>query len=225
MYRTTLSGLLLTSCLVLHAQEPDTLTLRHKNVIGVDATSILEQFFNWGGAQSGGYYNAQPHYLLIYKRSLGSWRARIGFGGRLGSQTDTAGPNSTTDFDARSWSIDVRAGVEKATRAGRKWVVYYGVDLAAGHSFGERIQLNPNNQSWDRHTEVNRFGGGPLLGFQFHITEHLSLATEASVMLFWERIDHRYWDPQVPGDDEQAYSENGNLFWGLPSRVYLAWDL
>lgn len=223
MPQRTLAYALIVLSTAAHAQKTDTTTLIFKNELGVEATYFFKQFLNWGNDQLGGYYYALPRYAITYKRQLGSWRLRAGIGGDLSAQTDTGGPNSTTDFDSRSWSLDGRVGIEKAVRAGRKWVVYYGADLAAGHSFSERIQLNPANQSWDQQTEINRYSGGPVLGIQFQLTRHLSLATEASVFLLWERTDRRSWDPEVPGDDEQSYSENGDILLGLPSTVYLVW--
>jgi hypothetical protein len=117
----------------------------------------------------------------------------------------------------------MRAGVEKAFRAGRKWVVYYGVDLAGGYSFSQRIQLNTANFSWDQRTESKLLGGGPILGIQFHLNKRLSLATEGSISLLWERTDRRYWDPGVPEDDDQSYSEEGNILVGLPANIYAVW--
>ena len=224
MKRLSLFALLLALSSFTIAQTPDTLTLRYKNELGIEGTYFIKQFLNWGSDQFGGYYYAAPTYFLTYKRKLGTCRLRTGIGGSFTTATDTGGSNSDTDLETRGYTLDMRAGLERAVPAGRRWVVSYGADILGGYSRSDRRHLNPDSYGADQRTEENRWGIGPMLGIQFQLTRHLSLTTEASVYLMWKRSDTRYWDDDdVPPTDSQSYSEDGNVFIGIPAYVFLIW--
>ncbi len=211
----------MVSCLNAQAQSTDT-TKHLVHQLGAEVTYFVRQFTNFNGDPGGYPYYAAPETFLTYKHGLGKCRLRLGLGGTFVATTDTGGINSNTDMERRDWSFDARLGIERPVRFGRRWTVYFGADVLGGYSHSACYRLNPQYTNGDEVGEGNRWGGGPVLGFQFQLNRYLSLATEATAYLLWTRqsstLTDYYDQPTI-----KSYSETGRLYLNPPARLYLFW--
>lgn len=175
MKKVFITSIVLLSLTVAHGQTtvPDSTKKEFKNIIAIDATRLLRQFFNFNANS----YFSTP-YMISYKRICKNNAFRIGVGGNFynnnGTTNDTLASKQTTN------DFNVGIGFEHYCYLGTRWNFYFGADAIVNYRY------NDYRFSWTASTAYRRtstnygYGVSPLLGLQFKINSRLSIATETS---------------------------------------------
>lgn len=155
--------------------KPDSTKNEFKNIIEIDATGLLHQFFFSSGT-GGGYYVVTP-YMISYKRIFNNNNAiRFGVGGTTYSDNSTQ--NDTIESSQKRNSFNVGIGIEHYSYLTKRWNFFFGVDAIANYSENETVQGN-SSTSTSTFTQVNYgYGVSPLVGIQFKINSRISISTE-----------------------------------------------
>lgn len=178
---------------------------------GINATTFINEFIslNSNDADLG-------NYMLTYKYHLGNQAIRAGFGGRYSqSDEDTDGNGNRVALDN---SIHGRVGYELNKSISTKWNFYIGVDLIGGFNKTETTTNNFENVKITK--EETYFGGGPVIGIQFFLNSHISLATEGS--LYYRNITN--FEKEEFSNNSMFNTENmstNNVAdFGLPTALF-----
>lgn len=157
----------------------------HNNEFGVDATGFIRQFLNFNSS-TGQSTIYEPIYYLTYRRHFPIGNIRFAIGGNFANNEYTSNslPVDTLIYHSNSSSVNARIGWEFTSEISKRWQVFYGVDFRPSYVYF----LNEGNYStsginrYVAKTETKRqvYGGAPLLGFRYRITQRLSVVTEAS---------------------------------------------
>lgn len=175
MKKITLTLLLSTLTLLSYSQETqaDTTKKDYKNVIAIDATGLLQQFFNFNTS----FYNNSP-YIITYKRIFKSNALRFGMGGSFrtneGTQDDTL---PMLSVDRR---INFGIGFEHYSYISKRWNFFFGGDAIFYYRFYDGKYPYTTISYREQSSTTIKYGVSPLLGVQFKINSRLSLSTETS---------------------------------------------
>lgn len=169
----TLTVVALTTFAFGQVTTPDTTKKEFKNVIGIDATGLLRQFFNFNTTS---YFNYP--YMIGYKRIFKSYAFRIGAGGNFSNTNITS--NDTLPGKRTYSNFNFGIGLEHYSYLGKRWNFYFGADAIVKYSYND-YQSSWTASTSNRQTSTNYgYGVSPLLGLQFKINSRLSIATETS---------------------------------------------
>ena len=121
--------------------------------------------------------NSNP-YSLSYKLISHQLGLRIGAGATFSQNTiqEEGFADNQRDVD---YTTDLRIGAEWRKPIKDRWLVYAGIDLIGTQIVDKTII----DSGFDKVTDISStlgYGGGLVVGFQFYINEHLSLATEGA---------------------------------------------
>jgi len=169
----TLTAISLTCFLFGQTTTLDTTKKEYKNVVGLDATGLLRQFFN---LNTSSYYSYP--YIISYKRIFKNNALRVSAGGNFynnnGSTNDTlVGKTTRNEFNAG-------VGFEHYSYISKRWNIYFGADAIVNYRNYDQQSSRTASTSY-RYTQTTYgFGASPLLGIQFIINSRLSVATETS---------------------------------------------
>jgi len=166
--------LLVGFSLVLFSQEENnnnTLTSTNHQ-IGFNMGSLVKALTN---KEDESIFQETFSYKYLKNKSA----LRFGLGGQY--QKEITDNNNNSQFDQRSFSV--RLGFEKQKHVSDKWQYYFGWDL----KFNAFNKNNPN--SFSSRVKSKTFSVSPLLGFQFRLTPHLFLQSEASINFFYSESD------------------------------------
>lgn len=115
-------------------------------------------------------------------------------------------------------SLALRLGFEKQKHISNKWQYYYGLDIKAKGFIEDSFNFF-DGEDVDM---LKSFSLSPLLGFQFRLTPHLLLQTEASIDFYYSESNNRFNDLILPIEPIFA---NENKLKGvnvtLPNALYL----
>jgi hypothetical protein len=173
---------------ITYSQENDI----YKNHLGINALSLK-------------YIGKDNDYLffknklcvlngILFKKDYKHFSSRYSLSyNRFKTEVVWIGPDSYSGFHYHSiWSIST--GIQKNHRS-NKMILFYGLDLCnnliihktdlSGGYAGEGIH-DKDYDDW--------LGIGPLIGFQYHVTERLSLSIESSYILMTIVLSTEYDD-------------------------------
>ena len=175
----------------LNAQEE---SKTYKNEIGLDATGFIRTIVNFNSDNQ----NYFPTYYLSYRRKFKPGNIRFAIGGNYDKRDIPAVfENDINAYYRSSKSFDARIGWEFKTELSRRWQVYYGMDVRPGFNY-----YYNDAQYWNGgyangiETKTQVLGFAPLLGFRFKLTDRISLLTESSLSLNFEKTDtRRFYTP------------------------------
>lgn len=146
---------------------------------GVQANQLLNQLFNFGNSSP----SINNPYLLTY--SLNSNQTGVGLNSGLGytvhSTDEKSDPNTTRKSTISSFSI--RAGIEKKSFIGKKWLASYGFDLLYNNEDDNTTtstSFQGNSNSTGSVSNTSYFGFGPRFALNFVLSERILLGTEAT---------------------------------------------
>ena len=174
----------------------------HRNELGVDITGFIKLIAGIGNTLD----NYTPNYYLTYRHYFKKSNLRMGLG-VFGTYSDESIPagNGTYNYRQvhRAFSVDFRIGYEWYTNLGKRWQIYYGLDLRPSFLY-ERIEGSGAGGS----TEIQDFyaqiyGIAPVLGARFKITERFTIIAESNIAL------------NVEFAQANAYTHYGN---GIPDQ-------
>jgi hypothetical protein len=189
---------ILTTVIIMTAFAQDT-TKKVKvyhNEFGIDATSFIKQFFDFNTSAFGNEYT--PTYYLTYRRHFKYGNIRFAIGGSFSNynQPDEY-TGDTNKYYYHSYSVNARIGWEFINELSKYWQVFYGIDFCPSYSYikndGQYFNAGYANGYEDK-SQI--YGVAPLLGFRFRLSKRLSISTETSFTLNWEKDSSKnYYTP------------------------------
>jgi hypothetical protein len=165
---------LLVAAISLSGQEvkPDTTKREYKNVVGIDATTIIRQFINFN---SNAYFSSP--YMISYKRIIKSNAIRLGLYGNLATSENSS--SDTFNVKTTSFNVNIGLGFEHYSYLTKRWNLYFGADLITKYNENQSEHFSAYDSNTQRSTNFG-LGISPLIGIQFRINSRLSLSTESS---------------------------------------------
>lgn len=155
-------------------------SIQFKNVLGLDITGLLNQFFN--ANSGGGFYNYSP-YLISYRRIFGESALRSGLGGYVSNSDGVT--NDTTRTRQKHMDLSIHLGYEKTIFRYRRWGFYAGCDAYYNYSYDLYRDKRGDYYHRVQQTLRNEFGVAPVCGLTYQINQRLALATEAGYQVGW----------------------------------------
>lgn len=164
--------------------QSDSLKRTYRHELGADITGLLNQFLNFGSANTNtNYYTPLPTYYLTYRYLLEKTSVRFGVGGNYSknSISDYQIDGKDKVFYNTYTNVSVRIGYEFVSELSKRWQAFYGLD------FRPSIFSQDNPASYSNGGYINGFknasttlGFAPLLGFRLRLNNRVSITTEAS---------------------------------------------
>lgn len=215
----------------VHHHQPDTAEMkRHPHELGVNTTLLLKQVFNLSN-------NTLPMlpYDITYKYIMKKSALRFGIGLTVdfsSSSTTNSVSNTQPSPDPisptynRSAATFMRAGWEWRTRLARRFLFYYGADLAGQYGMTEAQTITvfnnlPNNYSYSKtnlSSSTAKIGGGPVAGLQWFAARRISIATEVPlyVMYSHQRTTTQDFEKNISfGNEQTDYNTESETITGL----------
>lgn len=163
--------------------------------------------------------NANP-YSVSYKLITHQLGIRIGAGGTF-VQNKIQEDGFADNQREVNYTTDVRIGAEWRKSIKGKWLIYAGLDVIGTQIVDKTII----DSGFDKVTDISStlgYGGGPVVGLQFYINEHLSVATEG-VAYFrnLETTTARLFENFPDFDDDINTTTSQDLVNQLPSSIYI----
>lgn len=169
----TLTAIVFTSFLFGQTTTSDTTKKEFKNVVGLDATGLLRQFFNLNTTS----YYSYP-YIISYKRIFKSDALRISAGGNIYTNNGTT--NDTLEGKTTRNELYAGIGFEHYSYISKRWNIYFGADAIVNYKNYDQQSSRTATTSYRYIQTQYGYGASPLLGIQFIINSRLSVATETS---------------------------------------------
>ncbi len=163
----------------------------------MDVTGFLKQYLNFGSSQYLSYF---PTYNLTYRRHFnsGNLRAKIG-GSYSDNQVAPINSNDSTKYYDLASSLYQSIGWEFCENLSKRWQVFYGADARTSVVFSKGNQEYENDYYvYGESSRAQVFAIAPLLGIRFRLTKRLSILTEASYSINWEKDNSNTYYTLVP---------------------------
>jgi hypothetical protein len=201
-----------------------------RNEFGLDLTTFFRQFLTWSGSEAPSYY--VPAYMLTYRYHFRQWNLRAAIGGDV-SREDRPTPYDfgPSTYASEKTAIDLRVGAERFSELGRRWQVYYGLDIrtSRSHTVEDAMYWN-GGYSNGVENKVSTMGIAPIMGVRFRVTPRFSLLTEANWALVWSTANTRkYYSAVIEGYDpipeETTEQSSVNSAFQTPVAVVATFDL
>lgn len=155
----------------------DSTNKEYKNLISLDAMSLLTKFVNTGDLPVSWY----APYQLQYKRYFGKNALRAGVGINSSQTHNYTSFLDTVDYTSSIFSGVLGVGYERQVNLSKRWQLYYGADFFGEYEYTyTRQEYVPSYQVYRQKITGYGYGISPLLGIAFNINKRLSLGTEAS---------------------------------------------
>lgn len=196
--------------MILQAQEKSNPNRQWKSEIGLNVTNVLNEVL---GNNSG---NAPLQYTILYKYFLSEKTAiRSGFGINL---FQNSSDNFIQGFRTnKSTRLDFRLGLEWRKPIAEKLMFFIGLDGIAAYDNSETDFFDFQGKITTERLRL-QFGGGPVLGFQFNISDRLSVSTESFIYYVYSDINNQVSVNGVP--DSESNDKEVRLQHILPSFLY-----
>lgn len=201
--------------MLLQAQETVTPKVKQHHVeMSVNATRFLNDLvsFNSRTIESGPY-------VIGGKIFKGTTALRFGIGGRF--QKDRDNEEVTVVRERKITEINVRAGIEKQFSIGKRWVYYFGADFIYSNQLNENV-VESDIDIVSTKTTSNIYGGGPIIGFQFNISDRIALWTETSIYYQYIRSKEDLTTLSAPEFDRRIRSVSHRGDAQLPVAIFFA---
>jgi len=177
--------LILGFSLVLFSQEENKTSFKNHYQLGLNISSLVKSLSNKNNPRL-----IQEIISYKYVREKVTFRAGIG-----GVFQKEIGDDFGSSINRHSLAI--RMGFEKQKNISKKWQYYYGSDL----KYKRFNEDTFNDFLGENISKLNRLSLSPLLGFQFQLTPHLFLQTEASINFYYEKSNITLNDFSLPISD------------------------
>lgn len=161
----------------------DTTKKEFKNIIAINVSPLLRQFFN-NTTYNYYYYNYFP-IAISYRRIFKSNAIKLSIGADLNTGNQTT--NDTLGTSNARNNYNVRVGYEHYMYLGKRWHWYIGADLIGGYAFNKyKNSYDANSYTEDKSKEYY-LGAAPVLGIVFNITNRMSISSES-----WYDVAYRF---------------------------------
>ncbi len=146
--------------------------------IGVNATTFITTLLNFGNGPVIG-----APYQLTYKLYGDTrWALRTGFGIQYSRGEQTISGITSDIFQS---NIAGRLGFERQFPVGKRWQLNAGMDFKYDYYLNETT--NNFNSTVTIKDKIEAFGLGPVLGFQFNITDRVFVSTETGIDVLFQK--------------------------------------
>jgi hypothetical protein len=152
----------------------DTTKKVHNNIISLDATGLLRQFFNLN--TGSGYLNSD--YIIAYRRVIKNNALKLELGGDISNTNGKS--NDTLNNTHTNYILNVSLGFEHYTYLSKKWTFYYGVNAIYNYSEYKNKTDWTTTSYYTNAGSSKSIGIAPVLGIVFKITNRVNIATETS---------------------------------------------
>lgn len=178
--------------------------------LGINVTTFINEFvsLNNNDADLG-------NYMVTYKYHIGKNAFRFGLGGRFSQLDEPVGGGNRVTKENK---FDLRAGYEWNKPISKRWSFYYGLDAIAGNNQSVTVAVNSDEvTTTDKSTY---FGGGGLIGVQFFINSHISIATESSLYYQHEMTITKADFRLDPSSNFEETKTNDFADFGVPTALF-----
>ena len=186
----------------------------YKNIIAIDATKLLSQFFNFNASNYN--YFSSP-YMITYRRVFKRNAIRLGVGGNVASSERILNDSLTSKSARNDYSIGL--GFEHYNYLSQRWSYYYGVELTMFNSITSYRYPYSSLNYQESSTNSKGYGVAPLLGIVFRISKRMSVATETSYNLSYIQTTSRSrsvpWNPY----DNKSVSKGLQSIFNPPTSI------
>ncbi len=203
----------------------------YKNEIGLDATSFIKYYINFGQNEFSPSYSS--NYFITYRRHLSKSNIRFAIGGDLRDNDIAPGFEADSNsYHNHSHWLALRIGWEKYTDMNTRWQVFYGIDFKPSFSYSKNDAPYWNGGYANGiESKTREYSIAPLLGFRYRLNQRISLSTEANLSINWRHQEsRRYYIPvtsDYPDKPDDA-SPNIDLFFtkfNQPISIFITFDL
>ncbi len=185
----------------------------HKHELGINVTNVLANLFSLNA-------DADPYpYLLTYRKHINSNVAfRSGYNLRINDFTDF---EDGFDRQSNTFRTDIRLGFERKLPLSRKFLFSYGVDILGRYERERstaRDFFGSNFNNFKSKTDIFGGGFGPVMRFEFKISERMFLSVESS---FYGFFSQQTQSLEINGfEDKEPAKSNFNLELSLPQSLF-----
>ncbi|MFN8116339.1 MAG: hypothetical protein U0W65_09515 [Bacteroidia bacterium] len=166
--------LVLTTAVFGQGTSIDTTKKEHNNIISIDATGLLRQFFN---LNTNNYYPYTP-YILTYRRVIKNNAIKLAVGADISINKGTSNDSLKSSGERNSYNVAL--GIEHYKYLNKRWNFYYGIDAVYQYSTNKSKYPRTTTTYYESSSESKSYGIAPTLGILFRITNRMSLSTETS---------------------------------------------
>ncbi len=179
--------------------------------IGFNTNFILNGIINSSGS---------PFDIMFKKQKTSNTAIRYGTDIYANLTTNTNN-GSSSYYQYNNYSLSISVGKEKQNQLSKKWIFYYGGDLAPFYRYYEMSYYNLGQIQ--NKTNDKDFGlrVSPFLGIRFQITDRLYIGTEALLTLSYS-IQETGWKSynNATVTTESNNSFNNLRFHALPANGF-----
>ena len=195
----------------LLAQDEEMVTKEKFSEFGINATGFINEFISLNSNDSD-----LGDYMITYKYHVGKTAWRFGLGGKfsqINDDTEGGGNRETKDN-----ALDFRVGFEVKKKISKRWSFYTGLDAIIGMEQSKSSTFNFEEVKITNNSTT--YGGGPVVGIQFFINSHISLATEGSLYFQSTQLKEKEEFSINTEFNTDESSTINDLNFGLPTALF-----
>ena len=181
----------------------DTTKKEHKNIISVDATGLLRQFFN---LSTSNYY-PYPPYILTYRRVIRNNAIKLAVGADINIDNGTSNDSLKSSGERNTYNVAL--GFEHYNYLSKRWTFYYGIDAIAKYSINKTKYPRSTTSYYESYGENKSYGLAPTLGIVFQITNRISMSTETSYDISYVQVTSK--QTEFPSSQYDRKSTNNSI--------------
>jgi hypothetical protein len=192
----------------------DTSSIPRKNLVGLDATSLLRQFFN---LNTQSFYFSP--YLISYRRFFKSNALRLHFGGQANKSDNVQ--NDTMKYSSSMTRLNLAIGFEHFVYLSKKWNFNFGID-AIHYLYNNTFKQPYSSTSY--YQQINKeshYGLTPLVGVQFKFNSRLSLTTETRLQFAWYNSTSKTENNSFPSNNSSSTGQGYQTEFIVPTSLTL----
>jgi len=168
--------------------------------IGFNTNFLLNGFINSSG---------NPFAVMLKKQKTSNSAIRYGISLNADISTNASGGISYYKND--NYGISLSIGKENQTQLTKKWIFYFGGDLAPFYQFYQQQYYQLNDlQNEVKNNEIG-LRISPFLGIRFQINERLYVGTEALLRFSYSRKESSYRYNNGGGTFSESNHNSNNL--------------
>jgi hypothetical protein len=183
----------------------DSLQRKANHYIGLQANQLFRQILNLSNSNAA----ISNPYLLVYSVNSSSHghglNLSVGYVYNQVNDGDAFGKRETT-ID----NLNFRAGYEKKSNLGRKWVVSWGFDLIfdklSNNTKNTNTQGGPSF-TFETTTKTEAWGVGPRFTLNYQVTDKILLGTESTYYFKTGSNSSKFEPSTEPQPDEEEFKQ------------------
>ncbi|GAB5538169.1 MAG: hypothetical protein Salg2KO_02720 [Salibacteraceae bacterium] len=200
---------------------------QEKNIqveVGLNTTQFVRQFL----LNANAFPTGNPY--LVQLKFLGAQRSgiRLGLAGNISNTEQPSNIPFGVSTQSSTTTYNVRLGYERNAQLSTRWSIFYGVDGIFDFNDTRQVTETDLGNGTETKTTVTsntqQYGGGPLMGIQFNITDNIRIYTE-STLYFAHRenkFETRFSGSTPALEPVKTKSSSNNLSLSMPIAIFFA---